>query len=267
MTLHYCSYSAATQIDFGALPGFRQFVCLSGAGEIKVGGRGAQLTPEGSALIAPDAKLLASYGDHYSHLVIQLSETEVRRKAELLFGTIVDFESGLPSATMGDSAARFRAIAMALAFQFADEDGASPIVRAELEQALVSAFLVENSAALIRSPASAPRGAGRGDVSRLEEYIQANWDRPLMIEDIAQACGVSVRSVFERFKRQRGVSPLTVLRNVRLDNARRLLLAGDNQQSVIDIAFRCGFSSLGHFAKRYRERFGELPSATLNSRH
>jgi len=50
---------------------------------------------------------------------------------------------------------------------------------------------------------------------------------------------------------------------VRLDQANRLLLAANGPVSVIDIAMTCGFASLGHFARRYREKFGELPSATI----
>ena len=72
-----------------------------------------------------------------------------------------------------------------------------------------------------------------------------------------------MRSVFARFKRHRGVSPLTYLREVRLGHANRMLLEAEAGASVIDIALACGFASLGHFAQRYRERFGELPSATL----
>jgi transcriptional regulator GlxA family with amidase domain len=34
---------------------------------------------------------------------------------------------------------------------------------------------------------------------------------------------------------------------------------------VTDVAFACGFSNLGHFAKGYYTQFGERPSATLNA--
>ena len=268
VTLHYCRYDTPTQIDFGPLAGYRQFLCLSGAGEIHVDRRGAQVTSDSTAVISPGGALVASYGNLYSQLVVQISESEVRRKAEMLFGapTGSAFDAPCMSPVAGDGVTRLRAIAMALAVQFSEDDGALDIVRSELEQALVSAFLFENRTVLVGSSAFRRRLAGRGEVSRLEDYIQANWDKALQIEDVAEACGVSIRSVFERFKQKLGVSPHTYLRNVRLDHARRLLLDGQSQLSVIDVALKCGFSSLGHFAQRYRERFGELPSATLNHR-
>jgi len=157
-------------------------------------------------------------------------------------------------------------VALALARQFTHADSGNDMVNTGLEQALISAFLFENRAILSPASAHRPPLAGRGDVARLEDYIQAHWDRPLLIEDVAAACGVSVRSVFLRFKQDRQVSPLTYIRNLRLDNARRLLLDSRCPLSVVDIGLRCGFSSLGHFARRYRERFGELPSATLTRR-
>jgi TolB-like protein len=53
---------------------------------------------------------------------------------------------------------------------------------------------------------------------------------------------------------------------VRLDLARRELLRAQPVASVTDIAERCRFNHLGRFAAAYRERYGEVPSATLQRR-
>jgi transcriptional regulator GlxA family with amidase domain len=137
------------------------------------------------------------------------------------------------------------------------------LIISELEQALVSSFLFEN-----RNGGAAPWGgavtlAGGPRASSLASYMEANWDRPLTVEDVAAACGVSARSVFLQFRRTHGMSPMGWLRQLRLEKARRLLM--DGEASVISVGLRCGFSSLGHFAQRYRERFGELPSATRSN--
>jgi transcriptional regulator GlxA family with amidase domain len=50
---------------------------------------------------------------------------------------------------------------------------------------------------------------------------------------------------------------------VRLKHARRMLSSGDPEASVTLVAFACGFGNLGHFARDYRQTFGERPSATL----
>jgi transcriptional regulator GlxA family with amidase domain len=43
-----------------------------------------------------------------------------------------------------------------------------------------------------------------------------------------------------------------------------MLMMPDKTTSVTSVAFDCGFTNLGHFAKDYGKCFGELPSDTLN---
>lgn len=99
-------------------------------------------------------------------------------------------------------------------------------------------------------------------VRRAESYIRDTTATP-SVADVAAHVGVSVRALFEGFKTFRKVTPGEFIRNVRLDNARRDLLAGKG--TVTEIALNCGYAHAGHFAGRYRERFGELPAQTLRS--
>ena len=54
------------------------------------------------------------------------------------------------------------------------------------------------------------------------------------------------------------------IRQQRLELARQRLIDPADQVSVTQIAFSCGFTQLGIFARLYRQRFGETPSATLD---
>ena len=74
---------------------------------------------------------------------------------------------------------------------------------------------------------------------------------------------VSSRSLFKSFRAARGYTPMTFAKMIRLKHARQLLGSGDSKASVAGVAFTCGFGNLGHFARDYREAFGELPSQTL----
>ncbi|WP_349814825.1 helix-turn-helix domain-containing protein [Curtobacterium sp. MCJR17_043] len=68
----------------------------------------------------------------------------------------------------------------------------------------------------------------------------------------------------ESFRRTLGVSPLTYLRQVRLDRVHDELLARDPRTaSVGEVATRWGFAHLGRFSAAYAERFGEYPKQTL----
>lgn len=96
---------------------------------------------------------------------------------------------------------------------------------------------------------------------RAQEYVHANFAAPITVTDMALAAGSSVRRMQEAFAEHLDTSPMTYLRDVRLDHVRRLLAAG--RGTVTDVAQECGFSHLGRFSAAYRERFGELPSQTL----
>lgn len=266
VTLHYCRYETQTDIRFAHMDGFRQFFCLAGSGRISVAGRGIETAPRQTGIVPPDSDFKAVYAPGYAHLVLQFSERVLLRKFELLEGRSAPGALSLPLFETLDAAHvwRLRDTALCLAGQFDRLSPGNRMVVAELEQALVSTFLVENRSAFPGLLATSPRLAGQNDLKRLEEYIHAHWDQPLTIEAVAEACGVSVRSVYARFKDHHGVPPLSYMRDVRLVRAHEMLKDPHQRQSVLDIALKCGFHSFGHFARRYRERFGELPSATLS---
>lgn len=67
--------------------------------------------------------------------------------------------------------------------------------------------------------------------------------------------------LFERFREELGVTPTELLRAVRLERGRELLLEGAG--SVSEVAYAVGFTSLGGFSRAYRARYGEPPSAAL----
>jgi transcriptional regulator GlxA family with amidase domain len=100
-------------------------------------------------------------------------------------------------------------------------------------------------------------------VCRAEAFIEANWDKPLAIEDIVTATGASARSIFRTFKDSRGYSPSIFLRQIRLRHAQRMLEAASETTTVTAVALACGFGELAGFSKDYSRAFGEPPSAVL----
>ena len=100
-------------------------------------------------------------------------------------------------------------------------------------------------------------------VRRAEEFIEAHWDQAITIERLVEETGVGARAIFRAFQQSRGYSPMAFARTIRLKRAREMLSAPAPETSVTAIAFTCGFGNLGHFARDYRETFGERPSVTL----
>ena len=100
----------------------------------------------------------------------------------------------------------------------------------------------------------------------MEAYMRRRLAAPLALVDLAQAAGVSIRTLTMLCQRHRGASPMELLRTMRLD-AVRAHLQSDANASVTTCALEYGFGHLGRFSAYYRERFGELPSETGLRRH
>jgi AraC-like DNA-binding protein len=61
-----------------------------------------------------------------------------------------------------------------------------------------------------------PPGAAPSQVRRAEEYIAANWNRPIGLETLAAVTGVSASSLSRSFRKSRGYTPLQFAKQVRL---------------------------------------------------
>jgi AraC-like DNA-binding protein len=76
---------------------------------------------------------------------------------------------------------------------------------------------------------------------------------------LAAQVKVSLRRLQEVFKAQ-GTTPSDCIWEMRLEYARNLLSAQQNQQdSITTLAYRAGFSDLAHFSRRFRQQFGVSP--------
>ncbi|HTI74588.1 MAG TPA: AraC family transcriptional regulator [Mycobacterium sp.] len=111
-------------------------------------------------------------------------------------------------------------------------------------------------------PASDP---GRRVVAEAMSYIDAHLAEPITMDSIARSVHMSVRSIQQGFRDELGVTPMTYVRDRRLERVHAELadaLPGDGV-TVTDVATRWGFNHLGSFAVEYRKRWGTTPSETL----
>src|SRR5690606_26822060 len=127
----------------------------------------------------------------------------------------------------------------------------------EMEQMIATMFLLRvphSASASLEKPAD---GIAPWQVRRVEEYIEANWSRPITVEHLADSIDASARSIFKTFADHRGYSPMEFLRKVRLNQARAMLMNPDPRTTVTAVGLACRFINLGHFARYYQQAFGE----------
>jgi len=86
---------------------------------------------------------------------------------------------------------------------------------------------------------------------------------PWSLQGLASELGLSSRTLNRVIRRETGVSPMALLRQARLAQARAELELPRPGTTVTRVAFDCGFNHLGRFSVDYARRFGESPSETL----
>lgn len=94
-------------------------------------------------------------------------------------------------------------------------------------------------------------------IAQAVQSINRQFDRPLAIEELAKSVGMSTSAFHKHFKRVTAMSPLQYQKTVRLQEARRLMLADNVQAS--DAAFRVGYESPSQFSREYARMYGRPP--------
>ncbi|HEY6110250.1 MAG TPA: helix-turn-helix domain-containing protein, partial [Gemmatimonadales bacterium] len=94
-------------------------------------------------------------------------------------------------------------------------------------------------------------------IARAIGLLRTNHNKPLRIPGLARQLGMSVSGLHHHFKAATGMSPLQFQKQFRLQEARRLLLAGDVDAATA--GYRVGYDDASHFSREYRRLFGEPP--------
>ena len=81
-------------------------------------------------------------------------------------------------------------------------------------------------------------------------------DEQDLLPRVQQHFGISRSSLWRLFRQELQSTPAAYLQQLRLENARRLLLSGG---SVTDTALASGFSDCSHFIQLFKARYGLTP--------
>lgn len=100
--------------------------------------------------------------------------------------------------------------------------------------------------------------AGRAHrMAKAIELLRKNYDKPLRIAALARQLAMSESGFHHQFKAVTALSPLQFQKHLRLQEARRLLLAGDFDAATA--GSRVGYDDPSHFNRDYKRFFGEPP--------
>jgi AraC-like DNA-binding protein len=94
-------------------------------------------------------------------------------------------------------------------------------------------------------------------ITRAICWIRENYNRPFSVERLAQDVGMSPSTLHEHFKSVTSLTPLQYQKQLRLQEARRLMLTG--QKDAARAAHAVGYESSSQFSREYSRFFGLSP--------
>lgn len=94
-------------------------------------------------------------------------------------------------------------------------------------------------------------------IARAIEHLRTHQGKPLGIEGVARQFGMSVSAFHHQFKAVTAMSPLQFQKQIRLQEARRLLLAG--MADAAGAGYQVGYDDPAHFSREYKRMFGAPP--------
>jgi len=111
----------------------------------------------------------------------------------------------------------------------------------------------------------ATAGSHLNQVSRAIAAIRRRFDAPIRIDDVAAEAGMSSSSLHAHFKAITRMTPLEYQKQLRLQEARRLMLSEGATASTA--GFAVGYESPSQFSREYRRLFGAPPRADIERLH
>ena len=100
-------------------------------------------------------------------------------------------------------------------------------------------------------------GGSTHRIAEAVERLRHDFDRPLRIEELARELGMSVSGFHHHFKAVTALSPLQFQKQLRLQEARRLML-GEHLDAA-SAGYRVGYDDASHFNREYKRLFGVPP--------
>ncbi|NVO17147.1 MAG: AraC family transcriptional regulator [Rhodoplanes sp.] len=242
----------------------RPLICLvvQGSKHVTMGTRGFSFSADDSLLITADVPTVsqitrASTAAPYLSLVLELDPAvvaDLAARMEAVSGADPSpVRVDLTDAEVADAALRL--------MRLIDRPASVPVLQAQLVREMHYWLLAGRHGTAIRR-----LGWPEGHVQRVARAVavlRAEFARPLPVERLAAVAGMSPSSFHKHFRGVTSLSPLQFQKQLRLIEARRLMLS--EGASASSAAFAVGYESVPQFTREYGRMFGLPPVRDTNA--
>lgn len=186
---------------------------------------------------------------------------------DLISGLILDLGGGVPAAGAGSTCAAYAARmtsplldAVLRLVRLLDTPEDLPLLAPMAMREIFYRVLLGDLGHHLRDLTVRDSRAQR--TARAVEYLRTRYLEPLRVEELARSAHMSVSSLHHNFKAATMMSPLQYQKQLRLHEARRLMLAEGLEASVA--AHRVGYESPSQFSREYKRLFGAPPRSEIS---
>ena len=130
-----------------------------------------------------------------------------------------------------------------------------PILAPVIQREIVYRLLVGDQGERLRQIATA--GSQSQQIARAIGWLKSNFTQPVSIDDLAAQASMSSSTFHHHFRSMTALSPLQFQKQLRLQEARRLMLA--ERMDAANAAFQVGYESPSQFSREYNRMFGAPP--------
>jgi AraC-like DNA-binding protein len=242
-------------------------VPIQGTVELGLGHQQIRCERAMAAVISPGERLRLRWSDNCTQLIVQIPRIAMEGCLAERLGFVSKIALKFrPAFDLDQPAGREWRQLLDFVVRVVENGGtfAHDPISGDLEDLLLSALLTTQPHNHVHELEQ------RGDpapfyVLRAEREMRGRLGRPFTMTELADAAGVSERTLYEGFRRFRATTPMRRLAMLRLEAARGLLRNAEPGTTVARVAAQMGFLQFGRFAGVYRAAFGERPSETLRA--
>lgn len=218
LRIGYGRYGTGTSWEFPDAECFLFLVPIEGTGLVRTRKQECEVGSGKSAMISPAAGYTADYDASLSALSIKFAEPLLRKKLEAIAGVpldapvVFDVQSSLGS----EAGQMLRNYILYTVHAIEQAEPALPQWWIhETEQLFMMMLLCGQRHNYSDFFGRSPAEVSMSQIKTVESYIEANYDRPITVEELAEIGGVSVFALHRSFKTVRGYSPMQFAERIR----------------------------------------------------
>lgn len=250
---------------------FTVHMTTNGTADVTLDGERHDVTAFFTLVVSPGTSYSLHLGADSPQLILRIERTAVERQLSRMLGRSVD--DPIVFVPFGDltqeEAVRWHGAIQILSSEVVSTSSLiqQGIGAAPLEELLISTLLYIQGSNYSDRLRNLRGPSGKAAVRRSMAYIEEHLAEPITLAALADHAGMSARSIQAGFRDDLATTPISYVRDRRLDRVRQALMQAvpEDHLTVTEVAQRWGFTHLGSFAVLYRKRYGESPSRTLKA--